>query len=120
MAYFAKLNENNVVIEVNAVSNEVINNLPFPDSEPLGIEFLTTLLGYSNWKQTSYNSSFRKNYAGIDFTYDSQRDAFITPKPYPSWVLNENMCQYEAPVPYPDDGRYYRWDEATLNWKEIK
>lgn len=120
MAHFAKLNENSVVVDVNVVSNEVINNLPFPDSEPLGIEFLTALTGYSNWKQTSYNVSFRKNYAGINFTYDSQRDAFIPPKPYPSWVLNENTCQYESPVPYPNDGKPYKWDEITLSWKEIK
>ena len=116
MAHFAKLNENNVVVDVNVVSNEVINNLPFSDSEPLGIEFLTALTGYSNWKQTSYNASFRKNYAGIDFTYDSQRDAFIPPKPYQSWLLNENTCQWQAPVLYPTDSRRYIWDEQTVNW----
>ena len=71
------------------------------------------------WVQTSYNASIRKNYAGIGHTYDSTRDAFIAPKPYPSWVLNEDTCNWEAPVAMVDDGKQYKWDEATTNWKEI-
>ena len=72
------------------------------------------------WVQTSYNASIRKNYAGIGHTYDSTRDAFIAPKPYPSWVLNEDTCNWDAPVTIPDDGKAYTWDEATTNWKEIE
>lgn len=118
MAHFAKLDENNVVIEVNVVSNEVVNNLPFPDSEPLGIAFLTEWSGgYTNWKQTSYSKSFRKNFAGIGMTYRSDIDAFIYAQPYSSWVLDENAL-WQAPIPYPNDGRLYGWDEATQSWIE--
>jgi hypothetical protein len=117
MAHFVKLNDNNVVIDVNAVDNNVINNLSFPDSEPVGVQFLTEWSGgYSNWKQTSYNANFRKNYAGIDYTYDANLDAFIPPKPFPSWLLDSNTCQWQAPVPYPNDGKQYIWDEATQSW----
>jgi len=119
MAHFAKLDENNLVIEVNVVNNDDILNLQFPDSELVGIEFLTNWSGgYTNWKQTSYNSNFRKNYAGIGYTYDSVRDAFIPQKPYASWVLNEDTCLWYAPVAYPTDGKMYTWDEATTNWIE--
>lgn len=121
MAHFAKLDENNLVTDVNVVNNEDVQNLPFPDSEPVGVEFLTQWSGgYTNWKQTSYNANFRKNYAGIGFTYDSSRDAFIPPKPFPSWVLNEQTCRYDAPVPYPSDGNIYMWDEATVSWKLVE
>lgn len=120
MAHFAKLTENNIVVDVNVVSNEVINNLPFPDSEPLGIEFLTALTGYSNWKQTSYNDSFRKNYAGVGYTYDNQRDAFISPKPFPSWFLDEQTCLWNSPTPMPTDNKRYSWHEETTSWLEIK
>lgn len=117
MAHFAKLDENNVVVEVNVVNNEDIQNLPFPESEPIGVAFLSQWSGgYTNWKQTSYNGNFRKNYASIGYTYDPARDAFIPPKPFESWLLNENTCQWEAPVPYPNDEKLYYWDEATLSW----
>ena len=117
MAHFAKLDENNIVLEVNVVNNDVIFNLPFPESEPIGVAFLTQWSGgYSNWKQTSYNSNFRKNYACEGFFYDSALDAFIPPKPYPSWLLNTNTCQWEPPLPYPNDGKQYIWDEATQSW----
>jgi hypothetical protein len=117
MAHFAKLDENNLIVEVNVVNNEDINNLPFPESEPIGIEFLANWSGgYTNWKQTSYNANFRKNYAGIGFVYDQERDAFIAPKPFASWVLNEEVCQWEAPTPYPNDGNKYYWDENSLSW----
>jgi hypothetical protein len=120
MAHFAKLDGNNIVLEVNVLNNEVIDNLPFPESEPIGIEFLTEWSGgYTDWLQTSYNGNFRKNYAGVGFIYDPIRDAFISPQPYPSWLLNETTCQWEAPVPYPTDGKGYYWDEATLSWIEI-
>jgi len=117
VAHFAKLDENGVVITVNVVNNSDCGDLPFPESEPVGVAFLTEWSGgYTNWKQTSYNANFRKNYAGIGFIYDSTLDAFIPPKPYPSWLLNTETCQWEAPVPYPTDGKYYIWDEATESW----
>ena len=120
MGYFAKLNDSNIVIDMAGVDNAVMDNLPFPESEPLGIAFLTEWSGgYTNWKQTSYNKSFRKNYAGIGFTYDQNLDAFIPEKPYPSWLLNINTCQWQAPVPYPNDQKPYIWDEATQSWVQV-
>jgi hypothetical protein len=120
MAHFAKLNQNNVVVEVNVVSNDTINNLPFPDSEPFGVLFLTEWSGgYPLWKQTSYNANFRKNFAGVGFTYSVELDAFISPKPYPSWLLNTNTCQWQPPIPYPNDGNKYIWDEATQSWVQV-
>ena len=117
MANFAQLDGGYLVTEVIVVNNETINNLPFPESEPAGVAFLQSLFGSTTvWKQTSYNANFRRNYAGIGFTYDPVLDAFIAPKPYPSWVLNTTTCQWQAPVPYPDDGKTYIWDEATLSW----
>lgn len=120
MANFAKLNDQNIVIDVNAVANAVIDDLPFPESEPLGVAFLTDWSGgYTNWKQTSYNGNFRKNLAGIGYTYDAVLDAFIAPKPYPSWLLNTNTCQWVPPTPYPSDGNLYTWDEATQSWVRV-
>jgi hypothetical protein len=120
MAHFAKLDDQNIVLDVNVVNNETVGNLPFPESEPVGVAFLTDWSGgYSNWKQTSYNASFRKNYAGIGYTYDSVLDAFIAPKPYPSWLLNTETCQWQAPIPYPTDGKQYYWNEDTQQWVEI-
>ena len=120
MANFAKLDDQNIVIDVNAVANAVIDDLPFPESEPVGVAFLTEWSGgYTNWKQTSYNANFRKNLAGVGFTYDSTLDAFIPPKPYPSWLLNTNTCQWEPPVPYPTDGKQYYWNEDTQQWVEF-
>jgi hypothetical protein len=117
MSHFAKLDDNNIVLEVVVVSNETIDNLPFPESEPIGINFLTEWSdGYANWKQTSYNANFRKHYAGIDYSYDSDLDAFISPKPYPSWTLNTETCTWEASVPYPADGALYSWDELNQQW----
>lgn len=118
MAHFAKLDENNFVIAVNVLSNHVIiiNGV---ESEQIGIDFLTNLHGYNLWKQTSYNNNFRKNYAGIGYYYDSIRDAFIPPKPFPSWTLNEDSCLWDSPVPYPNDGKMYTWNEEIINWQEI-
>lgn len=118
MAHFAQLDENNVVIQVIVVNNEDVGNLEFPESEPIGIAFLTAWSGgYTNWKQTSYNHKFRSNYAIVGGTYDPELDAFINPKEYPSWVLNRELARYEPPIPFPEDGRNYYWDEATLSWK---
>lgn len=116
MAHFAQLNEQNIVTQVIVVANQELL-LDGIESEEKGIAFCQSLLG-GNWKQTSYNGNTRKNYAGIGYTYDSQRDAFIPPKPYPSWTLVEETCQWIAPVAYPTDGKLYRWDEPTLTWIE--
>jgi hypothetical protein len=120
MAHFVKLDRYNNVIGVHTLNNEVITDADGNEQEQLGINFLTQHNSGIGWyKQTSYNGNFRKNYAGVGFTYDSTRDAFIPPKPYNSWTLNEDTCQWEAPVAYPDDDNMYNWDEATTNWKEI-
>ena len=118
MAHFAHLNKDNVVLKVIVINNEVLNNLPFPESEPKGIAFCRSLFGYDRWLQTSYNGSFRKNFAGVNFTYDQNRDAFIPPKPYNSWLLNEQSCIWEPPVPQPDgiNGVPPIWDENSTQW----
>jgi len=121
MAHFAKLDENNIVLEVNVVNNNVLLDENNQESEQKGIDFLTSWSGgYSNWKQTSYNGTLRKNYAGIGYTYDVERDAFIPPKPYNSWILNDDTCVWESPVAYPNDGKRYVWDEDNTNWVEIQ
>jgi hypothetical protein len=116
MAYFAKLDENNVVLEVLSVNNnELLQD--GVESEAKGIQFLVDWSGgYTNWKQTSYNKRIRKNYAGVGYTYDSARDAFIPPQSFPSWILNEETCLWNAPVAMPTDGQRYHWDEATTSW----
>jgi hypothetical protein len=120
MAHFTKLDDSNTVLEVIVVNNTVIDDLPFPESEPAGIAFLTEWSGgYTHWLQTSYNSNFRKNYAAPGFTYNQTLDGFIAPQPFPSWILNETICQWEAPIPYPNDGFGHYWDEPTLSWIAI-
>lgn len=114
MAHFAKLDDNGIVLEVHVVNNEVIT-IDGVESEQTGINFLTDLYGHSQWKQTSYNGSFRKNYAGIGYQYDAARDAFIAPSFYPSWILNEETCQWEPPIAKPNDV-ITTWDEATVSW----
>ena len=118
MAHFAQLNEDNIVTQVIVVHNNDLLDENGIEQESKGQQFCTNLLG-GNWVQTSYNATFRKNYAGIGFAYDSVRNAFIPPKPYPSWVLNEDSCQWEAPVAYPSDGKFYTWDEETTSWLEV-
>lgn len=119
MAHFAQLDENNVVTQVIVVhNNELLDN--GVESEAKGIAFCQSLFGAdTTWVQTSYSGSIRKNYAGVGFSYDAQRDAFIPPQPFPSWTLNESTCRWEAPTPYPTDGKVYRWDEASLSWVEL-
>ena len=120
MAHFAQLDENNIVTQVIVVSNDDIKDSEGNESELTGIAFCKSLLGPNTiWKQTSYNNSIRKNYAGIGFTYDATLDAFIAPKPYNSWILNETSCIWEAPVAYPNDGNMYAWDEETTSWVSI-
>ena len=118
MAHFAKLDENNNVLAVHVVNNDVIT-VDGVESEQVGIDFLTGLHGHTLWKQTSYNGTIRKNYAGIGYTYDTGRDAFIAPKPYNSWLLNEASCKWKAPVAYPTDGKIYGWFEPNKQWIEI-
>lgn len=102
MAHFAKLDANNVVTEVIVINNDVIQNLSFPESEPVGVEFCQSLFGVDTaWKQTSYNNNFRKNYAGIGYTYDLVLDAFVPPQPAPECALNEETCQWICPPPAP-------------------
>ena len=115
MSHFAKIDENNIVTQVIVVEQDVLDTGLFGDT--------------NSWIQTSYNTSggvhklggtpLRKNYAGIGYTYDSTRDAFIPPKPFNSWTLNEDTCLYEAPTPMPTDGKIYNWDEDTTSWVEI-
>ena len=116
MAHFAKIGLNNKVIEVLSVNNEVLLDSNGVEQEDNGIDFLTKLTGYPVWKQTSYNNNFRKNFAGIGMTYDEDRDAFIPRKPFPSWILNETTCRWEAPVAYPNDGQTYIWNETIKTW----
>jgi len=117
MANFAKLDENNVVLQVNVVDNNELLDENGVEQEQNGIDFLVKWSGgYPYWKQTSYNGNMRKNYAGIGYTYDPVRDAFIPPKPYPSWILNEQTCLWDPPVAIPDDGNRYQWDEENINW----
>jgi len=130
MASFAKLNSMNEVVEVLSVHNNELLDSNGNESEQKGIEFLTKLLKHSNWKQTSYNTNtgvhslggtpFRKNHASIGYTYDENRDAFIPPKPFNSWILNEDTCLWEAPVAMPQDNNKYKWNETNLNWEIIK
>ena len=136
MAHFAKINNSNIVEKVIVVSNDVAT------TEQAGVDFLKNLYNTNDvWKQTSYNTmggkyyttnenqervessdqskSFRKNYAGIGFKYDQTRDAFIAPKPFTSWVLNETTCLWESPVAYPNDGQNYKWNEENQTWDLI-
>ena len=132
MAHFAKLNSSNIVVQVEVVSNSIAT------TEKAGVDFLNNLYKTNDvWKQTSYNTAdgehklggtpFRKNYAGIDFTYDESRDAFIPPKTYPSMILNETTCNWEHPIPKPtltqeqiDNNNFYVWDEEKQNWDLIE
>jgi hypothetical protein len=132
MASFAKIGLNSKVIEVVSVVNDVIKDSSGVEREELGIQFLNELYKWPIWKQTSYNTvggihnnggtPFRKNHAGIGYTYDEGRDAFIPKKPYNSWILNEQTCLWESPIPVPSDAsidKRYRWNEQIKNWELI-
>ena len=114
MAHFAKLDSDNIVTQVVVVNNDILLENG-TESEQKGIDFLTGLFGEGIWKQTSYNGSIRKNYAGVGYKYDSAKDAFISPQPFASWTLNETTCTWESPAPMPTDG-IYNWDDANQQW----
>lgn len=116
MAHFAELDENNIVKRVIVISNDDCKDASGKESEAVGIAFCQKLAGGGIWRQTSYNHKIRKNYAGVGYKYDSIRDAFIAPKPFPSWLLVEETCKWDSPVPYPNDGRMYYWSEPNLIW----
>jgi len=127
MASFAKIGLNNKVIEALSVHNDELKDAGGIEQEVLGIDFLTKLTGWSIWKQTSYNTvggvhrlggtPFRKNHAGIGYTYDEDRDAFIPPSPFPSWTLDEETCLWKPPTPKPDGN--YIWNESTQTWDAV-
>jgi hypothetical protein len=133
MASFAKIGLNNKVIAVVSVVNDVLKDSNGVEQEQLGIDFLTNIYGWAIWKQTSYNTvggihnnggtPFRKNHAAIGYTYDEDRDAFIPKKPYNSWILNEQTCNWESPIAYPSDAsidKRYTWNESLVNWEIIE
>lgn len=109
MSHWSELDENNVVLRVTVGDNGSRDDDAY--------EWLVNNLG-GRWVQTSYNGSIRKNFAGVGYTYDETRDAFIPPKPFQSWLLNEQTCQWEAPVAIPDDGKAYMWNEQDQQWDE--
>jgi hypothetical protein len=121
MAHFAKLDGNNVVTQVIVVANKDTADANGVEKDYIGVAFCERLFG-GTWKQTSYNGNFRKNYAGIGFTYNGDIDAFVPPKPYNSWILNDETAQWEAPTPLPEDSgtgdppKMYPWDEVTTSW----
>ena len=117
MAHFAELGEDNIVLRVIVVHNNDCKDENGNESEALGAEFCRNLFG-GTWKQTSYNNNIRARYAGIGYTYNSSLDAYIAPKPFPSWSLNEETTEWVSPVPYPDDNKFYHWDEPSQSWIE--
>jgi hypothetical protein len=119
MAHFAELDASDIVTQVVVVhNNELLDN--GVESEAKGVAFLASLYGHDRWKQTSYNGNMRKNYAGVGFAYDADRDAFVAPQPFASWSLDESTCTWVPPVPYPTDGNLYRWDEDAGAWVNVE
>lgn len=121
MAHFAQLDENNVVTNVVVVNNEDIQNLDFPDSEPIGVEFLRSLFGQdTQWKQTSFNSKFRKQFAAIGYTYSTEYDAFVEFKPHVGWVFDSSLLTWGPPTPCPGkEGVEYTWSDEQQGWVAI-
>jgi len=117
MAHFAELDSSNSVIRVIVVGNPDCMDDAGNESEAVGIAFCQQLFGAdTRWLQTSYNGNIRKRYAGIGYTYDPALDAFIPPQPFPSWTLDTATCDWQPPIPCPDDGQIYDWDEASQSW----
>lgn len=121
MAHFSELDDKNNVLRVVVIHNEVTHDSNTGvEIEALGVEFCKGLYGvHTNWVQTSFNEKFRKNFGIPGTHYDVGRDAFITPKPFDSWLLDEDTCKWGPPIPYPTDGKLYYWDEETVSWKEV-
>jgi hypothetical protein len=117
MAHFAELDANNVVLRVIVIYNKDTADANGVEKEYIGAAFCDRLFG-GIWKQTSYNGVMRKNFAGIGYTFDSTRDAFIPTKPYASWQLNENTCLWNPPIPKPNDNNFYTWNEVTVSWDQ--
>jgi hypothetical protein len=122
MAHFAKIGKGNIVEQVVVIHNNELLDSNGNESEQKGIEFLNKIYNDRNivWKQTSYNSNFRKNFATIGYLYDQTRNAFLPQQPFPSWTLNEQTCNWDAPIPFPTDGNNYKWNETNLNWEIIE
>ena len=129
MAHFVEIDDSNIVIKGVVLDDKDTQDESGNEVESIGVKYLSDGFG-GIWKKTSYNTHggvhslggtpFRKNYAGIGFTYDAARDAFIEPKPFSSWTLNEETCQWDAPTAMPDDGKVYIWNEGTTSWDEIE
>jgi len=119
MAHFAELDENNTVLQVIVVHNNELLDTSGNESEAKGVEFCSTLFGHTNWVQTSYNNNIRKQFAGTGYTYDSDKDIFVAPSPYPSWSLDDNS-DWQAPTPMPEDDNMYSWNEETQSWDLVE
>lgn len=120
MAHFAQLDKNWVVQQVIVVNNSILLNEQGVECDWLGEQFCQQLYGaHTKWIQTSYNGNKYKNFAGIGYTFDPHRNAFIPPRPHSSWILNEESCRWDAPVPFPSDGGFYAWDEESGAWLAV-
>jgi len=120
MAHFAKLDSNNIVTDVIVISNDDLLDENGVEQESLGIKVCRNIFGSrTKWVQTSYTGSFRKQYAGVGAKYDKDNDVFIAPKPFESWILDENF-DWQAPIEYPNDGKNYYWNEDNNSWVEIE
>ena len=118
MAHFAQIDDSNTVTQVIVIGNDDCGGGDFPESEPIGQHFIASLGLQGTWLQTSYHNNFRYHYAGPQYTYDADADAFIAPQPYPSWTL-DNDYNWQPPVPYPTDGNQYNWNEETQTWQPL-
>lgn len=118
MAHFAEINSNNQVVRVVVINNSALIDEYGTEHECLGVRFCINTFGDGTWFQTSYNGTFRKNFASIGFTWDPVKQAFVPPQPFPSWILDEDTCKWLPPVAYPVDNKDYDWDEVTLSWVE--
>lgn len=119
MAHFAKLDNDNNVVEITVLANDVLLDEDGEEQEQLGLDFIASLGLDGRWVQCSYNRSIRAHYPARGFTYDEERDAFIPPKPFDSWVLDESTCLWTAPLPYPEDGANYTWNEELFAWELV-
>jgi len=118
MSHFAEIDESNTVLRVIVVADSNTADENGVEADSIGEAFCTDLLG-GTWKRTSYSGTYRTRFAGIGYTYDDARDAFIAPQPFPSWTLNDTTTEWEPPTPRPDDGLLYDWDEDTTSWVEV-